>query len=175
MVLTQGKNLSCSVTVTEDGWYNVLASQHCYVPVAIQVKVACFFQPYSIKPNVTLVLWREKVNRRSLEHFLIAELPRFLDFKTHFFHILKFLKSRCVLHFMAFKNRCQAVQCLTTGWTIGRSRFDPRQEQIFLLAPASRPALGPTQPSIQWVPGVLSPGVKRGRDYNLFLPKQEQR
>jgi hypothetical protein len=39
---------------------------------------------------------------------------------------------------------------------------DPRQRQrIFLLASASRPALRPTQPPIQWVPGVLSPGVKR--------------
>jgi hypothetical protein len=26
----------------------------------------------------------------------------------------------------------------------------------------SRPALGPTQPPVQWVSGVLSPGVKRG-------------
>jgi hypothetical protein len=26
--------------------------------------------------------------------------------------------------------------------------------------PASRPALGPTQPPIQWVPEALSPGVK---------------
>jgi hypothetical protein len=60
----------------------------------------------------------------------------------------------------------QAVQCLTTGWTIGRSRLDPRQGQrIFLLAPASRPALGPTP--IQWVPGVLSLGVKRGRSVTL--------
>jgi hypothetical protein len=50
----------------------------------------------------------------------------------------------------------------------GRSGFDPRQEQrIFLLVPASRPALGPTQPNVQWVPGVLSPGVKRGRGVTL--------
>jgi hypothetical protein len=48
------------------------------------------------------------------------------------------------------------------------SRFDRRQgKRIFLLAPASRPALGPTQPPIQWVPGVLSPGVKCGRGVTL--------
>jgi hypothetical protein len=38
---------------------------------------------------------------------------------------------------------------------------------IFLLAPVSRPALRPTQPPIQWVPGVLSPGLKRGQDVTL--------
>jgi hypothetical protein len=37
--------------------------------------------------------------------------------------------------------------------------------KTFLFSTASRPALGPTQPPIQWVPGVLSPGVKRqGRE-----------
>jgi hypothetical protein len=32
--------------------------------------------------------------------------------------------------------------------------------EIFLLMPTFRPVLGPTQPPIQWVPGVLSLGVK---------------
>jgi hypothetical protein len=47
-------------------------------------------------------------------------------------------------------------------------RFDPRQEQrIFPLASLPRPALGPTQAPVQWVPGVLSPGVKRGLGVTL--------
>jgi hypothetical protein len=45
----------------------------------------------------------------------------------------------------------------------GLSRSDPRhRHRIFPLASVSRPALGLTQPAIQWVPGVLSPGLKRG-------------
>jgi hypothetical protein len=70
--------------------------------------------------------------------------------------------------FLELMSRGSSVQCLTTGWTIGRSRFDPRQGQrIFLLASASRPALRPTQPPIQWVSGVLSPGVKCGQGVTL--------
>jgi hypothetical protein len=46
--------------------------------------------------------------------------------------------------------------------------FDPRQGQrIFLLSYVSRPAPGPTQAPLQWVPGVLSPGIKRGRGVML--------
>jgi hypothetical protein len=40
--------------------------------------------------------------------------------------------------------------------------FESRQGlAIFLFTTASRPTLGPTQPSIQWVTGSLSLGVKR--------------
>jgi hypothetical protein len=47
---------------------------------------------------------------------------------------------------------------LGTKWT----GFDSRQgQEIFLYFIASRPALRPTQPPIQWVPRALSTGIKR--------------
>jgi hypothetical protein len=55
----------------------------------------------------------------------------------------------------------QSVQHWATGWTIGVLGFDSRRGLgIFLFTTASRPALGPTKPPIQWIPGVLSLGVK---------------
>jgi hypothetical protein len=48
-------------------------------------------------------------------------------------------------------------------WTTGRLRFDPRQRQeTFPLTSVSRPTLRPTQPLVQWLPGV-----KRGRSVTL--------
>jgi hypothetical protein len=62
----------------------------------------------------------------------------------------------------------QSVQYMTTDWTTGRSRFDPRQGQnTFPLMSVSRPALGLTQHTVHWVPGVLSPGVQCGRGVTL--------
>jgi hypothetical protein len=48
------------------------------------------------------------------------------------------------------------------GWAIGSRGFDSRRGLgIFLFFTASRPALGPTQPAIQWVLEAHSLGVKR--------------
>jgi hypothetical protein len=49
----------------------------------------------------------------------------------------------------------------------GRGSIPGRGERNFPLAFVSRPALRPTQPPVQWVPGVLSPGVKRDRGVTL--------
>jgi hypothetical protein len=59
----------------------------------------------------------------------------------------------------------------------GRPGFDLQQRQrTFSLTSASRPALGPIQAPVQWVPGALSPGIQRGRGVMLTThPLLEQR
>jgi hypothetical protein len=55
-----------------------------------------------------------------------------------------------------------------------RVRF-PAGAGNFSLHHASRTALGPTQPPIQWVPGALSLGVKRpGREAHHSPPSSAE-
>jgi hypothetical protein len=60
---------------------------------------------------------------------------------------------RISMKYLEMGSRGSSVS-IVSDLRIGRPGFDPRQGQrIFLLAPASRLALGPTQPPVQWVPG----------------------
>jgi hypothetical protein len=59
--------------------------------------------------------------------------------------------------------KVQSVYQLTMGWMVG-IRI-PAGAEVFLFDAASRLALGPTQPPIQWVQGAVSLWVKRaGRE-----------
>jgi hypothetical protein len=66
-----------------------------------------------------------------------------------------------------------ALPGLATGWTMRVLGFDSRWGLgIFLFTTASRTALEPTQPPIQWVLGALSLGIKRpGREAIHPLPQ----
>jgi hypothetical protein len=51
---------------------------------------------------------------------------------------------------------------IAIGYGVGRSGLDCRQRQDgFLFSIASRPALGPNHPPIQWVPGGPVHGKKQ--------------
>jgi hypothetical protein len=53
---------------------------------------------------------------------------------------------------------------IATGYGLDDRGFgvpSPGRVKTFLFSTLSRPALGSTQPPIQWVPGAPSPGVKR--------------
>jgi hypothetical protein len=51
------------------------------------------------------------------------------------------------------------------AWRLRGRSSSPGWVNNFLFSKSSRPALGSTEPPIQWVLGALSPGVKRpGRE-----------
>jgi hypothetical protein len=56
------------------------------------------------------------------------------------------------------------------GWSSSPCRI-----KNFLFSMSSWPALGPTQPPIQWIPGALSPWVKRPvREADHSLPASDE-
>jgi hypothetical protein len=60
---------------------------------------------------------------------------------------------------------------IVTRLRAGRPGFDSGQGKRIFLVTVSRPAVGPTQPPIQWAPGAVSPGVKRpGREADHSHP-----
>jgi hypothetical protein len=99
------------------------------------------------------------------------------------FHYLQLRRIRTDhmhhIPFLAFPSHSPSTICMSTNSIkqLGQhSRYSnwlrlddrgvgvpsPGRVKNFLFSTSSRPALGPTQPPIEWVPGVLSQGVKRG-------------
>jgi hypothetical protein len=69
-----------------------------------------------------------------------------------------------------FRKGSRDSDWLRAGRQRGRSS-SPGRVKNFLFSTSSRPVPGSTQPPIQWVPGALSPGVKRpGREADHSPP-----
>jgi hypothetical protein len=85
-------------------------------------------------------------------------------YNEHFFNLIfEFGTKSCLRAGVA-----QSVQCLTTNWTTRQPGFRSLQKhRFFTLVSVFRAALRPTQPPVQWVPGVLSLGIKRGLGVTL--------
>jgi hypothetical protein len=66
----------------------------------------------------------------------------------------------------------------TTGYELDHRGFGVRflvGTRYILFCIRSRPALGPTQPPTQWVPGAVSPGVKpQGPEANNSAPSNAE-
>jgi hypothetical protein len=63
--------------------------------------------------------------------------------------------------YVLFRSRGSSVS-MVSGYGLDDRMIGVRTRQgqrIFPLTSVSRPALRPTQPPVQWVPGVLSPGL----------------
>jgi hypothetical protein len=74
------------------------------------------------------------------------------------------------LHGVVLDKAARIAQCYGAGIGLEDRGFESRQGLGILFTIASSPALGPTQPPIQWVPGALSLGVKRpGREADHSL------
>jgi hypothetical protein len=91
-----------------------------------------------------------------------------------YIHVAKCLK--CLTMFRVEAVIAQSVLRWATGWTIGVLAFDSRGGLgIYLFTTASGTALGPTQPPIRCVPGVLSLEVKRpGREADYSPPSSAE-
>jgi hypothetical protein len=64
---------------------------------------------------------------------------------------------------------------MATGYSLGGRGSIPGKGKISLHSTASRLVLGPTQSPIQWIPGVLFPGVKRpGREADHSPPSSAE-
>jgi hypothetical protein len=76
-----------------------------------------------------------------------------------------------IIYFLPLTGYCSWYSDWLHAGRLRSRSSNPSRVKNFLFSTSSRPALGPTQPPIQWVPVVFSPGVKRpGREADYSPP-----
>jgi hypothetical protein len=106
--------------------------------------------------------------------YFITLLPSRRELNAHIWNMHKAHKHALRLC-MAAEGSTTLKHVAQTHFTDGTAIDSLRGLGIFLFTTASRTALGPTQPPIQWVPGVLSLGLKRpGREADHSPPSSAE-
>jgi hypothetical protein len=103
---------------------------------------------------------------------VISQVLRFICF----YKVITNVYNDYIYNFQSRGSVVRYSDWLRVGRLRGRS-LSPDRVKNFLLSKLSRPALGSTQPPIQWVPGALSggDGVKRpGREADHTPPSSTE-
>jgi hypothetical protein len=124
-----------------------------------------YVQILVLKSEGKRVLGRQRCRRKDND-------TKVMEHKTvrwiHLSQNRKFLES-----ITAFRSR-DSVVSIATAYGLEDRGVGVRvliRSRIFIFSRSSTPALGPTQPPIQQVPGVLYPGIKRqGREADPSPP-----
>jgi hypothetical protein len=123
---------------------------------------------------------------RCFKNAFFAFFANFIDLGVHFLQIENYRYRADNLTYTLQGDRLFSLvfrwigsgiaQRYSPGRWTWQSGFESRQGMgIFLFTTVSRPALGPTQPHIQWLPGALSLGVKRlGREADHSPPSRAE-
>jgi hypothetical protein len=122
-----------------------------------------------------------KVSRFEQRNFYLSVDTRLqTDWQTdrHDFHVTRFFlsfwrehtskkhlqASHVLIHLRTYSLVLSSQRAgigIRYGWMTEESSSSPGRVKHFLFPTSSRPALGSTQPPLQWIPGALPPGFKR--------------
>jgi hypothetical protein len=142
---------------------NILSS-YVYVKAVYATSFWCFivnlFDHYMLRPLRDIFRWYNDEVSWSV-WTLTCRFCLYTDPWLHIVHIL-YSSSSC----SGSRGSSVSSVWLRTGRPGDRGSIPGRGKRIFPPS-VSRPALGPTQPPVQWVSLVLSPEVKRGRGETL--------
>jgi hypothetical protein len=114
-----------------------------------------------------VLTWSTQISQIHSSLFSLPHRPWYIDiglFQTQSYHCKANRPAETtVTNYVPLYMKFSAVKAKSAhrrarGWTAG-VRFTTWQDTcIFLFSTPSRLALGPAQPSVQWVPGDLPPG-----------------
>jgi hypothetical protein len=136
--------------------------------------------------HVKFLLWNDLTQTAQNRKMLIFFQANFilewvLIIQVHFVSSMWFPKQNFFLTVLKELGSSVSIVLYDRGSIPGRCNVRsfvngfPAGLGIFLFTTASRPALGSTQPPIQWVPGVPSLGVKRpGRESDHSSPSSAE-